>query len=159
MASTSDRRSLLKALALAPFAGLVPARLEARDYTSAAEVFTEIDRLDGVVSARLAAFATALPAAVPLARSFQADHRRHRVERDAQRRRLGLPPGSLPAADADASFEGLQTELEALVYAHAEGLAALGDAVAVDALARHMVDLARQITVLRLWQDQEDALG
>jgi hypothetical protein len=159
LASTSDRRALLKALALAPIAALAsPA--QARDYTSAAEVFAEIARLDASVSARLGAFAAAVPSAAGLVRSFQADHARHRVERERQLRRLGLRAGaSPPAGEADASFEGLQTELEALVYAHAEGVAALGDAVAVDALARHMIDLSRQLTVLRLWQDQEDARG
>jgi hypothetical protein len=43
-----------------------------------------------------------------------------------------------------------------LVHAHAEGLPALGDRAAVDLLARHMVDVAAQLTVIDLWIEAEE---
>jgi hypothetical protein len=57
----------------------------------------------------------------------------------------------VPAPD----LEGLRAAQEALAYAHAEGLPALGDSFVVDALARHMVDLSRHLTVTQLWIEAE----
>jgi hypothetical protein len=42
------------------------------------------------------------------------------------------------------------------VHAHAEGLPALRDRAAVDLLARHMVDVAAQLTVIDLWIEAEE---
>lgn len=42
------------------------------------------------------------------------------------------------------------------MHAHAEGLPALRDRAAVDLLARHMVDLAGQLTVIDLWIEREE---
>jgi hypothetical protein len=73
------------------------------------------------------------------------------------RRRLGLPAYSAPpaAAPAAADLDGLRAAQEALVYAHAEGLPTVGDPFVVDALARHMVDLSRHLTVTQMWIEAE----
>lgn len=158
MASTgSGRRALLKAAVLSPLAALAARDGFARDYTSAAEVFDAIDGLEAEVAARLRALRTAMPSSGPFAASVAADHARHRAEREGLRRRLGLPPASAATGTrtAAADLEGLRAAQEALVYAHAEGLPAVGDPFVVQALARHMVDLSRQLTVTQLWIETE----
>jgi hypothetical protein len=157
LASTgSARRALLKAALLSPLAALA-ARSEARDYTSAAEVFDAIDSLEADVAARLRALRLALESSGAWAASVLADHARHRADRERLRRRLRLPPASSRAASAPgaADLEGLRAAQEALVYAHAEGLPAVEDPFVVDALARHMVDLSRHLTVTQLWIEAE----
>jgi hypothetical protein len=154
LASTgSGRRALLKAAALAPLAALAARAGEAKDYTSAGEVFEAIDRLEAEVAARLRALRVALASSAPFAESVLADHARHRAARAQFRRRLGLPPSSdtTPPSQGEADLEGLRAAQEALVYAHAEGLPALSDPFVVDALAHHMVDLSRHLTVTQLW--------
>lgn len=155
-ASSPPRRTVLKALAavalVAPRAGA------ARDYATAAEVLDEIDRLAVEVDARLAALAAAVPGAGAFAASVAAVHAAHRRDRDGLRRRLGLAPA--PAAvpsRAGTDLAELRTAVQDLVHAHAEGLPALGDARAVDVLARHMVDGARHLTVVDLWLEAEAA--
>ena len=159
MASTgSGRRALLKAALLAPVAALFARRGWARDYSSAAEVFDAIDGLEADVSARLRGFARSVPSSRHLVASVTADHARHRAARARFRRRLGLAPSSAAAGGAsppEPDLEGLRAAQEALVYAHAEGLPALGDAFVVEALARHMVDLSRHLTVTQLWIEAE----
>jgi hypothetical protein len=126
-----------------------------------AEVFDSVDRLEAEVLARLAALAKALPASGPFGASLAKDLARHRDGRLALRRRLRLSragPVPVPASD-DASLDGLRAAAQALVYAHAEGLPALGDSRAVDAMARHMVDLSRHLTVVDLWIELEEARG
>lgn len=154
------RRGLLKALALAPLGAVaLPSRLGATEYATAAEALGAVDRLEADVAARLAAIAKAVPAARPFTASVLADHERHRAARARVRRRLGLPPGSAgPAKPADpTSLGGLRAAQESLVYAHAEGLPALGDPLAVDTLARNLVDLSRHLTVIDLWIEAESA--
>jgi hypothetical protein len=154
LASTgSGRRALLKAAALAPLAVLAARAGEAKDYSSAREVFDAIDGLEADVAARLRALRLALAAAGPFAESVLADHARHRAARARFRRRLRLPPyaETRPPAQAEPDLEGLRAAQEALVYAHAEGLPALPDPFVVDALAHHMVDLSRHLTVTQLW--------
>jgi hypothetical protein len=73
-------------------------------------------------------------------------------------RSLG-PTGGAPRSDGGRSLQALRDAQQALVYAHAEGLPALGDRRAVDLLAAHMVELARHLTVLDLWREAEEALG
>ncbi len=161
MKTASSRRALLHGLALAPFAWLARApRAEAKDYSGPAEVLDAIDSLEADVAARLEAIAGRLSSARPLASSFLADHARHRRVRAIVRERLRLtaPPVS-PASKDQRTLDGLRTAQEALVYAHAEGLSALGDAAAVDALARNMIDLARHLTVIDLWLEAEAARG
>ena len=154
MASTgSGRRALLKAMALAPLAALAARAGEAKDYSSAREVFDAIDGLEAEVAARLRALRLALASSGPFAASVLADHARHRAARARFRRRLGLPPssGAPPSAQTEADLEGLRAAQEALVYAHAEGLPAVSEPFVVDALAHHMVDLSRHLTVTQLW--------
>jgi hypothetical protein len=154
LASTgSGRRALLKAAALAPLAALFPREAEAKDYSSAREVFDAIDGLEADVAARLRALRVALASSGPFAESVLADHARHRAARARFRRRLGLPPAAdtTPPAPAPPDLEGLRAAQEALVYAHAEGLPAVDDSWVVDALAHHIVDLSRHLTVTQLW--------
>lgn len=166
MASTGSdatpRRAFLRALGLAPLAaGVLAARAEATEYASASEVMAAVDRHEADVAARLRAIVAAVPAARPFADSVLADFERHRSTRARLRSRLGLPAAPSPAAPAAAGrdLEALRAAQEALVYAHAEGLPALGDAVAVEAMARNMVDLSRQLTVITLWIEAEAQRG
>lgn len=157
-----SRRGLLKAAALAPLVALLaPRRLGATEYTSVTEVFDAVDRFEADVAARLRGIAQAHASARRLAASVLADHETHRSERDRLRRRLGLATVSTPASSSssDRSLDGLRGAQEALVYAHAEGLPALGDRLSVDAMARHMVDLARHLTVIDLWIEAEASRG
>jgi len=149
------RRAVLKTLAAAPLVVLVP-RADAREYTSAAEVLAEIDRLESDLDARLAGLAAAFPAAASFAASVRADHERHRRTRASLRRRLRLTdvaPASGPAGGA--SVDALRALAQDLVHAYAEGFPALKDAQAVDTLARHMVDDARHLAVLQMWMETE----
>jgi hypothetical protein len=163
------RRAALKAVLAAPLVAFVP-RADARDYTSAAEVFAEIDRLEGDLDARLAGLAANFPAAASFAASVRADHERHRRARAALRRRLHLAeaaPSSPPAQAATtermaagrASVDALRALAQDLVHAYAEGLPAIKDAQAVDVLARHMVDDARHLAVLQMWMETEQPGG
>lgn len=140
---------------------VLAARAEATEYASAAEVFEAVDRLEAGVDARLRALARALPAARPLVVSLLADHERHRSVRARLRRRLRLPAASSSGAEAAGGLdlEALRSAQEALVYAHAEGLPALGDPIAVDGMARNMVDLSRHLAVVGLWIEAEGQRG
>ena len=153
-----SRRSLLRAIAVLGGVALAPRAARARDYMSAAEVLDTIDRLAVEVDAALTAIANVVPGAQPLAASVRADHVRERADRDAIRARLRLPaalrPGA-PAARASTSLDALRSTQQELVHAHAEGLPALADAAAVQALARHMVEAARRLTVIDLWIELE----
>jgi len=155
------RRALLAALAIAPAGLRLATRAEGAEYASAAEVFDAIERLSADVAERLRAIAARVPAARAFADSVLADQARHRAARERLRRRLGLAPAAAPAAvaAADLSLAGLRGVQQALVFAHAEGLPALQDAEAVGALARHMNDLARQLTVVDLWLEAEEQRG
>jgi hypothetical protein len=136
---------------------ILPRTAGARDYTSASEVLDTIDRLAGDVEAALSAIADAVPGARPFAASVRADQVRERAHRDTIRARLRLPasrPGA-PAAPGPTSLDALRTLQQELVHAHAEGLPALDDAAAVQALARDMVEAARRLTVIDLWVDLE----
>ena len=135
----------------------------ATEYASAADVFTAIDALESDVDARLRALASVLPSARAFSESLLRDHARHRERRASLRRRLKLPATSAPSPAAasadDTSLEALRASVEALVYAHAEGLPALGDAHAVDRMAHDMVDLSRHLTLVQLWIEQEENRG
>lgn len=151
------RRALLKAAALAPAALLASKRLDATDYSGPSEVFDAVDRLEADVAARLRAIVQGLPSAGAFASSVLADHERNRVERARLRSRLGLPAAPAPGAEVsrDRGLEALRAAQGALVYAHAEGLPAIGDAFSVDVLAHHMVELSRHLTVIDLWIEAE----
>jgi hypothetical protein len=156
-----DRREWLAALAGAPVLALLARPASATDYASAGELLDAVDRLEAGVAGRLRAIAAAHAPARPLARSFLAGHARHRSVRARVRRRLGLEAVPAPgeAVSDDRGLQALRDAQEALVYAHAEGLPALGDALAVELLARNMVELSRQLTVLDLWLEAEAERG
>ena len=158
---TLRRRGLLKALALLPAAALRPVVAEATDYADAPDVFSAIDRLEADVDARLRAIAREQPAAREFAQSVLEDGERHRRRRGQLRRQLGLAPAPEPTGPTspDRTLEGLRSALEALAYAHAEGLPALGDPHAVDVLAHDMIDVSRQRTVVDLWISLEADRG
>ena len=155
----SARRRLLGLIALSPAAAWLPAaaRLEATDYAGSREVLDAIDAFEVDVASRLEALEVAVPAARAFVESLSRDHLRHREDRRTLRRRLGLEPAPSPpdAAAEDVDLAGLRAAQEALVFAHAEGLPAMGDPAAVDTLARHMVDLSRHLTVIDLWIEGE----
>ncbi len=157
------RRDFVRALAAAPVAWALGAasRVEAAEYTSAVEVLDAIDRLEADVAARLRGLVRVLPSAKAFADSAWADHARHRASRAALRDRLRLAAAAprLETEAADRSLAGLRAAQEALVFAHAEGLPALGDPVAVDRLARHMNDLSRHLTIVDLWIEAEQQRG
>ena len=158
----SERRALLQAVLLTPLAlALRTASAEATDYASAAEVFEAIDRLEADAAARLRRLGRQSPAAHVFTASALADHERHRRVRARHRARLGLGAAAVATAaeSEDTSLPGLRAAQEALVYAHAEGFPALGDALAVQALMANMVDLARHLTVIDLWLEREEARG
>ncbi len=151
----ADRRRLLKALALAPVAAAT-GRASATDYASAADVFAAIDRLEADVASRLAAIEARVPQAHAFAAAVAADHARHRAVRAGLRRRLGLtPPAPVEPRRGSTDLPALRQAQQDLVHAHAEGLPALGDTLAVDGLARDMVDLSRHLAVIDLWLESE----
>ena len=129
--------------------------------SSPAEAFRAIDALEAEVEERLRALSEAVPAARALARSLLRDHERQRAERQTLERRFGLgaaAPARSRAADL-GSLSTLRTAQQALVYAHVEGLPALGDPPAVDRLAHHLVALSRHLTVIDLWLEAEEDRG
>jgi hypothetical protein len=157
---------VLGGLAAAPALLLAGKPAGATDYASAAEVFAAVDGAEAEVRARLRALEGAMPGARAFARSLLADLDRHGASRARLRRRLTLAAAAVAAGTVPAgapeeplSLEGLRAAQERLLYAHAEGLPAIGDAFAVDTLARHMVDLSRHLTVTALWMDVESERG
>jgi hypothetical protein len=144
---------------LSPWAALWPAGpAAAAEYARAEEALDALDRMEADAAARLRSISAALASARPFVESALSDQERQRGERAIVRRRLGLPEVRQPeASDAEpADLAALRAAQEALVYAHAEALPALGDAWAVRILARHLVELARQLTVIDLWIEAEE---
>jgi hypothetical protein len=131
------------------------------DYASAAEALAAIDGLEADVERFLLRLERSVPAARAMAASFRRDRDRHRGHRARVRRRLGLPSSeTAAAAEAPAApLPALRDAQSALVYAHAEALPALGDAIAVSLLLGDLVDLARHLTVIDLWIESEEARG
>lgn len=162
MASTGEfpfrRRELLKTLGLAPVAWLLPSgNAAARDYASPGEVFDEIDRLEADVVSRLEAIERAVSTASPFVLAVQADSERRKRGRSRLRESLRLPPPhTLAVPLVDTGLRALREAQQALVYAHAEGLPALGDPAAVEVLAAHLVILSGQLTVIDLWIEAEE---
>lgn len=160
--ASTGRRRFLRGAAAAPLALLArPTGAGATEYASASEVLDAIDGREAEVEARLAAIAQAVAGAEAFARSVAADRTRHRADRERLRRRLKLAASAPPALPSkrDLSLAGLREAQQQLVHAHAEGLPALGDAGAVDLLARHMVDGSRHLTVIDLWIEAEELRG
>ena len=153
------RRAALKALMTAPLMAAATGT-EAKDYASASELLAEIDRLERDLDARLVALAAGFPAAAAFAGSVRADHERHRRTRAGLRRRLSLAEaGAAPGPGGSLAVDALRSLAQDLVHAYAEGLPALRDARAVDALARDMVDDARHLAVLQMWMETEQPGG
>jgi hypothetical protein len=128
------------------------------DYASAAEVFAAIEALDADVAARLHAIARVLPSAAAFAASADGDRRRRGQERRRLAARMGVAAAAPPAAGTppEGGLRALREAQQGLVHAHAEGLPALRDSAAVDVLARHLVDLSAQLTVIDLWLEAEE---
>ena len=126
-------------------------------YTSAAEVLDTVDGLARDVRVSLDAMAAATPGARAFADSVALDHARHQAERDAIRARRRLPYSARAAAGPARGLEALRALQQELVHAHAEGFPALDDPAAVQAMAGHMVDLARHLTVIDLWIELQGA--
>jgi hypothetical protein len=159
----SRRRELLRAAALLPAALLARPRVAAAtDYTSAEEAFAALDTLEAEVQERLRRLGAEVAVARAFAASLQRDHEKHLREREDLRRRLGLRPAASkrapPPADA-LDLVALKDVQEKLTYAHAEALPVLGQAPAVQTLARHMVDASRHLTLLGLWMEEEERRG
>ena len=120
---------------------------------SAQQLFAQVHRLSAEIDGRLAAVASAQPAARTLATSLARDLQRHADERRRVEPRLGVtrPVPSAPAG-VDATLAGLRGAQETLMLAYADGLSALRhDPAAVRLLAGHMVDVARHLTITDLW--------
>jgi len=139
---------------------LAPPALGA-DYASADEALAAIEGLEAEVERFLLRLERTAASSRPLVASFRRDRDRHRSHRARVRRRLGLPSSETAAASEapDAALPALREAQSALVYAHAEALPALGDAVSVSLLLEDMVDLARHLTVIDLWIESEAARG
>jgi hypothetical protein len=160
--SETSRRTVLQVFVGGALAGLArPRRSEATEYAGPEQVFDAVDRLEADVGARLRAIAARLASARPFVSSLLADHERHRAVRARLRRRFRLPASAAvgEASGPDASLDALRASQEALVYAHAEGLPALGDTAAVGAMGRNMIDLSRHLTVIDLWIEGEASRG
>lgn len=160
----SARRAFLRGLAAAPLAGALALDAPAaagEDATSAQAALDALERLAAGVAARLRALDARVPAARAFLSSALHDHERLAQERRELRRRLRLspPPAATGADEAEPSLAGLREAQDALVYAHAEALPALGDPAAVDRLARHLVEFARHLTVIDLWIAAEEQRG
>jgi hypothetical protein len=128
------------------------------EFASAGEAFAALDALGAQVVERLRRIEKSVPSARTFAVSLERDLEEHRRERDALRLRLGLGPADTFRENVDdpLDLEALRAAQEKLTYAHAEALLTLGDAAAVRALARHMVDLSRHLTLLGLWIEAEE---
>lgn len=124
------------------------------DYATAAEVFAAIAAREREVDARLAAVGRGLTGTEAFAASVAAVRVRQRREREGLRARLRIAAdaaAAVPPLAAPGDLARLRDAQQELVHAHAEGLPALGDRRAVDVLARHLVALAAQLTVMDLW--------
>jgi hypothetical protein len=156
-----SRRGLL-GTSLGTLASLaLPRSARGTDYASADEALAAIEGLEADVERFFLRLQRTLPRARAMIASFGRDRERHRRDRARVRRRLGLPWSETAAASeaAEASLQALRDAQSALVYAHAEALPAIGDAVGVGLLLGDLVDLARHLTVIDLWIETEAARG
>jgi hypothetical protein len=158
-APVSRREWLAAAAAAVALCGAPPAR--AADYASAAEALDAIDAFEVDVERYCLRLAHVAPAARPMLSSFARDRERHREHRRRLRERLGVSPASSAAASEapSAALDVVREAQSALVYAHAESLPTLNDAVGVGLVMGDMVDLARHLTLFDLWIEAEAARG
>ena len=155
--AASPRRAFFSA-SLGAAAGLLLARrAEATDYATAREALDAMETQAAEVVARLRALC-GVPGARVFCERLLVAHERQRSERGRLRGRLGLPAAApAPPAQVDRSLAGLRAAQEALVFAQAEGLPALPDGRAVDLIAHQLVVSARQLTLVDLWIEGEQA--
>ncbi len=160
MSARVSRRAVLGAsLGAATAAFVQPAR--GADYATADEALTAIEGFEADVDRLLLRLERTVPASRVVIASFRGDRARHRSHRERIRRRLGLRWSRTAAASEapSAALSALREAQSALVYAHAEALPALGDAIAVSLLLADLVDLARHLTVIDLWIEAEASRG
>lgn len=158
MSGRISRRSVLVA-SLGAAAAAQPAL--GADYASAADALAAIESFEADVERFFLRLTRTLPASRAMIASFRRDRERHREHRERVRRRLGVPWSETVAASEapSAALPELREAQSALVYAHAEALPALGDAIAASLLLADMVDLARHLTVIDLWIEAEASRG
>lgn len=160
MSRRVSRRAVLGAsLGAAMGAFAPPAR--GADYATADEALTAIEGFEADVDRLLLRLERIVPASQAMIASFRRDRARQHSHRERIRRRLGLPRSQAAAASAapSAPLPALREAQSALVYAHAEALPALGDAIAVSLLLADLVDVARHLTVIDLWIETEASRG
>jgi hypothetical protein len=86
------------------------------------------------------------------AASFLADLRRHRQDRARVRKLLGLlPPHVETPPPKTATLTDLRAAQQELVFAHAEGIPALGSPAAASVIVLDLVDVARHLAVIDSW--------
>lgn len=159
MRGATSRREALGALA-AILALSGARRAGAADYASAQEALAAIEGFERDVDACLRRLQRSIPGARRMCESFARDRERHRTRRARVRSRLGLAPaGAAPDVPEapQAPLAMVREAQSALVYAHAEALPTLQDGISVGLLMGDMVDLARQLTVIDLWIEAEEA--
>jgi hypothetical protein len=151
-----SRRGLLGAAAALIAVGGAR-RAHAADYTSAIEALSAVEGFEAEVERYWLRLHRIVPGSRPMLESFGRDRERHRAHRARVRRRLGLGPSASPAASEApaAPLAAVREAQSALVYAHAEALPTLNDAVSVGLLIGDMVDLARHLTLVDLWIEAE----
>lgn len=161
MSQPLSRRRALGLGAATLLVGVVSRPAAAADYTSAAEALDAIEGFEVEVARHFLRLRRTVPAARVMIDSFRRDHERHRRHRERVRRRLGLALSAAAAASEAAAspLDAVREAQAALVYAHAEGLPAVGDQVSVGLLLGDLVDLARHLTVIDLWIEAEAARG
>lgn len=156
-----SRRALLATTLGAAVGGALAQSARGADYASAAEALAAIEGFEADVERFFLRLTRVVPASRLMIASFRRDRDRHRRHRDRIRRRLGVPWSDTAAASEapSGSLSELREAQSTLVYAHAEALPALGDSIAVSLLLADMVDVARQLTVIDLWIEAEEARG
>ncbi len=159
MTACLSRRTALRTALWALALGALPRRARATDYATAADALDAIEGFEAEVERFYLRLDRSVPASRTMIASFRRDREQHRRHRDRVRRRLGLPRSETAAASeaATGALPELREALSALVYAHAEALPALGDAIAVSLLLADLVDLARHLAVVDLWIEAEAA--
>jgi hypothetical protein len=161
--SSVTRRRLIEGgavLTAAAILGASTGKAQARDYVSRREALDDLDRLAALCGMQLGRVRSARASAELLTTRFLADLKRYQSNRDAVRRRFGLPAGLDPAsqmAEVEGGLKELRQALDDLMIAYAESLPVFGDAQVVSRLAIDMVDVSRLRTVIDLWVEAEAA--
>lgn len=152
-----DRRSTLKALL---GLGFVARTAAGEEYASAGAALDAIEGRSESVEAVLRALRGE---SEPLRKGFSSfleDYRRHRQDRAALRRTFGIPPAREARPEPKAvTLRDLRAAVQELVFAHAEGIPALGSGRAVTVIGGHLLDVARHLAIVDLWLEPEAGLG